>query len=148
MQLTFLTFGAMQCYFSLEEPEVGEGEKNWRQCERTLFSQTGLGEIVFAFLTIKFISAISPTHILERHIPSIKKMITLKLEKEEWALLFGLALVFGATLFLLGFYGAEGACERGTVERSMLIAVSTIGAGVLWLIALWKVIVIRQEVSR
>lgn len=56
-QLTFLLFSSVQCERS---------ENDWRQCNRTLYSQTGLGKIVSLYIMSKIIFSIFPEVDLER----------------------------------------------------------------------------------
>ena len=56
-QLAFLMFASIQC----------DGKAvDWRECSRTLTSQTGLGFMVMLFTIIKFASGVVPKRILNK----------------------------------------------------------------------------------
>ena len=71
-QLSFLMFGCIQC----------DGSKDdWQQCNRTLYSQTGLSFMVALYIMIRLSSGIVPRQILEIHNISIRDMVTMRISR-------------------------------------------------------------------
>ena len=77
-QLVFLAFSSIQC---LNEATV-EGH-DWRECKRSLYSQTGLGGLVVEFTILLLVSGIAPKKYIDRHIIKPKKIATMDLNLKE-----------------------------------------------------------------
>ncbi|GMH88692.1 hypothetical protein TrST_g13661 [Triparma strigata] len=92
-QLAFLIFRAIQCKGEVREMErcVAWDENHqeyeikcdWRQCNRTLFAQTGLGMMVTIYIGVKIISGLAPKRILDKHIVQTKKIVAMDLNLVE-----------------------------------------------------------------
>ena len=137
-QLTFLMFGSIQCYGNTDE---------WRDCNRTLYSQAGLSFMIGTYILIKLASGVVPKQILEKHVFSLKKVVAMRMNSEEAVQAFGLSIAGMGTIYLLGNYGANGNFEHDD-ELHSIVNVTIIGAGCLLLTAVWKFVVIRREMSR
>ena len=137
-QLAFLMFASIQCDGKTDD---------WRQCNRTLFSQAGLSGMVALFTTIKLASGVAPKRILDKHIISPKKVLAMDLNAEEAVQAFGLLIAARCALYPLGNYGAGG--DFGDdAEQNAAYIVPSIGGGSLLLTAVWKLVVIRGEMRR
>ena len=77
-QLIFLAFSSIQC---VNEANV-EG-RDWRECKRSLYSQTGLGSLVAEYTIIMLVSGVAPRKYIDRHIIKPKKIATMDLNLEE-----------------------------------------------------------------
>ncbi|GMI18140.1 hypothetical protein TrLO_g4609 [Triparma laevis f. longispina] len=125
-QLAFLNFASIQCDNSNSD--------DWRQCNRTLISQTGLSGMVFLYVIIKIASGVVPEHILERHVFSMKKVVAMSMNTEESVQAFGLAIAIGCALFSLGGHGAKGGFGYDA-EKYAAFTVPSVGGGFLFLTA-------------
>ncbi|GMI18350.1 hypothetical protein TrLO_g7895 [Triparma laevis f. longispina] len=139
ISLAFLMFASIQCENSNSD--------DWRQCNRTLISQTGLSFMIALYAIIKILSGVVPEHILEKHVFSMKKVVAMKMNAEESVQAFGLAIAICCALFSLGGYGANGNFGNDE-EKYTAYAVPSFGAGCLFLTAVWKMIAIRGELKR
>ncbi|GMI09881.1 hypothetical protein TrVE_jg13446 [Triparma verrucosa] len=137
-QLAFLMFASIQCDGNADD---------WRQCNRTLFSQTGLSGMVTLFTIIKLASGVVPKRILNKHVISPRKVLAMDLNVEEAVQAFGLSIAALCALYPLGNYGAEGSFRREAERYAALIVPST-GGFCLLLTAVWKAVVIRGEMRR
>ena len=77
-QLVFLAFSSIQC---VNESSV-EGDV-WRECTRSLYSQTGLGGLVGLYTVIEMLSGVAPRKYIDRHIIKPKKIATMDLNVKE-----------------------------------------------------------------
>lgn len=137
-QLLFLVSGTIQC----------EGKVNdLTQCNRTLYSQTGLGLLVVVYLGIKIFINFAPKYILDKHIISIKKIVPMNLNLREKVLVFGLSIAGASGMFLLGSYGAEGDFDDD-MERITFVIVTIVGVISVSITALWKAVVIWFEIKQ
>ena len=137
-QLAFLIFSSIQC----------EGNKsNYKDCNRTLYSQSGLGLLVATFTIIQLVGGIFPKHILEKHVVSIKKVVSMNMNAQEKFQAFGFLIVAACVMFLLSAYGSEGDFNN-EAEGHFMICMVLLGWGCLFLIAAWNFSVIRQELKR
>ena len=138
-QLAFLMFKSIQC----------DGNKDdWRDCNRTLYSQAGLGFMVTLFTIIKLASGVVPKRILDKHVISPKKVLAMDMNAEEVVQFLGLFTAAGCALWPLGNYGAEGNFGNnadGIAEKYAAFFVPSIGGFCLLLTAVWKMFVIRGE---
>ena len=73
-QLAFLMFSSVQC-----ENEARMNGRDWRDCKRSLFSQSGLGGMISLFTIIKLLSGIVPKKYIEKHIVTIEMFMSMKL---------------------------------------------------------------------
>lgn len=138
VQLSLLLFSAVQC-----EREVD----NWRQCHRTLYSQTSLGVMVVAFIGIKLVFGVVPQHILDRHVVSINQVVEFDLNMEELAQTGCLLIAAYCALYLIGSYGAEGKFSSD-FEQNGTLAAGILGNVALLFAATWKLVVIRVEMKQ
>ena len=84
IKLTFLVFTSIKCETELwEEEEQSDLEHPWRACNRTLYSQTGLGIMIIIYLTLTVLSGIASTSVLEDHTVTLKKAWTMKMDFAE-----------------------------------------------------------------
>ena len=77
-QLVFLAFSSVQC---LNEAAL-EGH-SWRECKRSLYSQTGFGGLIAEYTIIMLVSGVVPRKYIDRHIIKINKVATLDLNVKE-----------------------------------------------------------------
>ncbi|GMH95309.1 hypothetical protein TL16_g13124 [Triparma laevis f. inornata] len=138
-QLALLTFASIQC--------DGEAGGDWRECNRTLVSQVGLSGMVALYTTIKFVSGVVPERILEKHMISMKKFASMRMNAEDIFQGFGLLIAGVCAVYLLGNYGTEGDFYNAA-ERYYTLIVPGVGAGCLLLTAVWKAVDIRGEMRR
>ncbi|GMH82038.1 hypothetical protein TrST_g3249 [Triparma strigata] len=137
-QLGFLTFSAIQC-----EAE----ELNWSDCNRTLYSQTGLGFMVVIYTAAELISGIAPKRIVEKHVVPTKNILAMNLTLQETVQTFGLLAAASSAMFLLGSYGADGNV-KDAFEKNVLLSATGIGCSSLIVLASWKLLVIRKEIKQ
>ena len=97
-------FGSIQC------DRANDGD--WGQCERTLYSQTGLSFIVGAYTTIKILTGVVPKKILDKHTVSLKDVLGVTMDVEAVVQFLGLAGASVFALYLFGNYGAKGKIQR------------------------------------
>ncbi|GMI13078.1 hypothetical protein TrLO_g1890 [Triparma laevis f. longispina] len=135
-QLTFLIFTSIQC-----ERSVG-GE--WRQCKRTLVSQTGLGGIIGGFVAFRILSGLVPAAILRRRSVSPKKLLSMHLTSRDFLKMAALFIVALSALFLLSNYGSKGNF-KDTTESYATNGVMILGMGTLIVLGLWETHFIRLE---
>lgn len=90
--------------------------KIFNQHPRSLYAQTGLGAMVAIFVVIKLMSGIIPKHLIQKHIVSVEKIVTMNMTGPEKIEFLGLTIAGVCGLFLLGFYGAEGDFRDGPEE--------------------------------
>ena len=84
IKLTFLVFTSIKCETELwEEEEKSELEHPWRACNRTLYSQTGLGIMIIIYLTLTVLSGNASTFVLEDHTVTLKKAWTMDMDFAE-----------------------------------------------------------------
>jgi len=140
-QLSFLLFASIQCHITAS----AEGE-SWRTCRRTLYSQTGLGGMICFFILLKAVSGMAPRHLLEKHMVSLKRVVTMNLNVYEFTTFAGYCTVVCCGLFLLGNYGAEGDFHTKWEERFCFI-VMALGTTSLLVISVWKGILIRKDMK-
>ncbi|GMH63274.1 hypothetical protein TL16_g03669 [Triparma laevis f. inornata] len=136
-QLGFLTFSSIQC-----EAE----EDHWSDCNRTLYSQTGLGFMVVIYTAITLISGLAPKRILEKHVIPTKDILSMNLTVQQIVQTFGLLTAASSAMFLLGSYGADGNLKDST-EKNVILTVTGIGCTCLIVTAGWKLLVIRREIN-
>lgn len=150
-QLSFLIFSSIQCINKLEKEVL-----YWRQCNRTLYSQTGLGYMVVLYTTIQIISGLALLRILSKYMVSVKKVLSMELSVTEFISNFGIAISLGCAVYLLGSYGAEGDFNDNfdssilkalKGERKATIIVMTCGCICLVLTAIYKMIYISREMK-
>ncbi|GMI46432.1 hypothetical protein TrCOL_g1227 [Triparma columacea] len=137
-QITFLMLGAIQCNGNADD---------WRDCNRTLISQTGLGGMVTIYTIFKLVSGVVPKRILEKHTISMKKFLSMDLNAGEALQAVGLLVAALCALYPLGNYGAEGNF-RSDAEKNAAITVPGIGVVCLLLIMTWKAVVMWREMRR
>ncbi|GMI17772.1 hypothetical protein TrLO_g3271 [Triparma laevis f. longispina] len=139
-QLAFLAFPSIQC-----------GKRNadgdWRQCNRTLYSQAGLSTMVALYVVIKLlVRGFVPERILEKHTISHKKIVAMKMNVEEFVQALGFFVAIGCALRMLGNYGAEGDF-RNYSEQVVAFVVPCLGNTCVFLTAVWEWIAIRREIK-
>ena len=141
-QLGSLLFSSIQC-----EAEVEEWSHSWRDCTRTLFSQTGLGAMICLYLGPKILSRLVSKNILDKHLVSMRSIFAMDLKIEGFVECFGLAIAACCALYMLGSYGAKGDFHN-SFERGIMVATMSIGCVCLLVTATWKIVVIRGEIMR
>ena len=83
-QLVFLALSSVQC---LNEATVER--HSWRGCNRSLYSQTGLGSLVAEYTIIVLVSGVAPRKYIDRHIVKPNKIATMDLNLKEVSALIG-----------------------------------------------------------
>ncbi|GMH73979.1 hypothetical protein TL16_g06338 [Triparma laevis f. inornata] len=141
-QLIFLTFASIQC-----KANAAVANKDWRECNRTLASQTGLAALVTMFVVVKVLSGIVPKKILDKHIVSLKKVVTMDLNLNESVQCVGLSIAGFCALYLLGHYGAEGDFYN-EVEKWTIWSVIFSGCSCLLGTSVWKLFVMMSEMKQ
>mmetsp|Transcript_9626 Transcript_9626/g.17488 ORF Transcript_9626/g.17488 Transcript_9626/m.17488 type:complete len:986 (+) Transcript_9626:120-3077(+) len=134
-QLVFLMFGSIQCDGNADD---------WRNCNRTLLSQTGLSGMVMLYTVIMLISGVVPTRILDKHVISLKRVVAMNMNSGECVQAFGLAIATCCGLYLFGNYGADGDFRNYT-ESYIMWTVMSVGCFSLVFVAVWNTFLIRAE---
>ena len=96
---------------------------------------------------IKLATGVVPQSILEKHTLSMKKVVAMKMNAEEFVQAFGLLISIGCALYSLGNYGAGGNFEDDA-EKYAAFVVPGVGATCLLLTAVLKMVAIRGELKR
>ncbi|GMH88119.1 hypothetical protein TL16_g11064 [Triparma laevis f. inornata] len=156
-QLAFLIFSAIQCEGEVDK--LGKCRKwdenhkeyevpcDWRQCNRTLYAQTGLGMMVAVYVGVKIVSGLAPKRLLNKHTVQANKIVAMDLNWQEKIQVFGLSVTVGCGMFLLGFYGAKGSYYN-QFEKILLIVLGILGSSSLLITSFWTFIIIRGEMKR
>ncbi|GMH89030.1 hypothetical protein TrVE_jg13185 [Triparma verrucosa] len=128
IKLTFLVFTSIKCETELwEEEEKSDLEHPWRACNRTLYSQTGLGIMIIIYLTLTVLSGIASTSVLEDHTVNLKKAWTMDMDFAESVQCCGISLSTFLAIYLAGNYGAEGDF-RSELDRNLIYLAAWIGS--------------------
>ena len=130
-------FSSIQCEGTVD---------NWRLCNRTLYSQTGLGAMVWLYFLIKVVSSLAPNNLLEKHMVQAKKAITMKMKRGDYVQCGNLLISGSSVLFLLGSYGAKGNFNN-VGEKNLFVALGAVGFGCLLVTAIWMLVVIKGEME-
>lgn len=130
-------FGSIQC---------DSNAYDWTEYNGTLISQAGLSGMVSLYTIIKLASGVVPKRILEKHMISVKKILEMRVNAEEFVQSFGLTIAIVCALYLLGNYGADGDFYYD-VEKFAAYIVPSIGATCLIVTATWKMVVIRKDIK-
>ncbi|GMH61282.1 hypothetical protein TL16_g03221 [Triparma laevis f. inornata] len=120
-------FASIQCNGNADD---------WSKCNRTLYSQAGLGGMVTLLTIIKLTSGVVPKRILEKHIIPLKKVFAMDLSAAEFVQFFSIMVACACALWPWGNYGAEGDFGNdadGKAEKYAAFIVPSIGAGCLLL---------------
>ena len=141
-QLGFLLFSSVQC-----AAEVQALSQNWKKCNRTLYSQTGLGTLISLYLGVKILSRLAPKNILDKHHVSMRSVFAMDLKVQGFVECFGLAIAACCALYMLGNYGAKGDFGDQT-ELGVMIVTMTVGCVSLLVTAAWKIAAIRGEIMQ
>ena len=104
-QLVFLLFSSLQCDVSNTDFHWRE---EWKECRRTLYSQTGLGCLSALYYVLKVVSGVVPLRILDRHILKSADIVAMNLNSRQMIEFFGFCTCAGCGLFLISLYGADG----------------------------------------
>ncbi|GMH91759.1 hypothetical protein TL16_g12148, partial [Triparma laevis f. inornata] len=128
IKLTFLVFTSIKCETELwEEEEKSNLEHPWRDCNRTLYSQTGLGIMIIIYLTLSVLSGIASTSVLEDHTVTLKKAWTMDMDFAESVQCCGIFLSAFLAIYLAGNYGAEGDF-RSELDQNLIYLAAWIGS--------------------
>eukprot|EP00519_Triparma_laevis_P004294 CAMPEP_0182514400 /NCGR_PEP_ID=MMETSP1321-20130603/35669_1 /TAXON_ID=91990 /ORGANISM="Bolidomonas sp., Strain RCC1657" /LENGTH=1209 /DNA_ID=CAMNT_0024721593 /DNA_START=151 /DNA_END=3777 /DNA_ORIENTATION=+ len=128
IKLTFLVFTSIKCETELrEEEEKSDLEQPWRACNRTLYSQTGLGIMIIIYLTLTVLSGIASTSVREDHTVNLKKAWTMDMDFAESVQCCGISLSAFLAIYLAGNYGAEGDF-RSELDRNLIYLAAWIGS--------------------
>ena len=124
--------------------------------------------MVIVFLSVRVVGSIAPQRIIKMHTVTIKQIITTKLNVEEsvqvrvccfsrffWFWVFilhppqcaGMSIAALSAMYLLGTYGAEGKIYNN-FEKNIVLMAWSVGIGSLLIPALWKLVVIRNQMKR
>ena len=142
-QLAFLVFSSVQCESEINYAAGG----TFKNCNRTLYAQTGIGLGVVTILLIKIISSLAPKRLLDIHALSMKQVVGLRMNYGDTFQAFCLSVSVSCALYYLGNYGAEGDFNTYS-ERIFMFTLGAIGGGAICILALWKLIVIRVQINR
>ena len=140
-QLAFLAFSSIQC-----ESEAKLEYRDWSDCNRSLYSQAGLGGLVSLFTIITLVSGVAPKRYIEKHTIKTRDIVTMNLKIAELIQVLGLAIAGGCGLFLLGNYGVKGDFSSEFLE-DFFNFVMILGGASLFITAAWKGLVIRAEMQ-
>ena len=89
-QLAFLAFSSIQC-----ESEARIEGRSWEDCNRSLYSQAGLGGLVTLFTVITLVSGVAPKRYIEKHTIKIRDIVTMNLNVAEFVQVLGLTIAGG-----------------------------------------------------
>ena len=92
-------------------------------------------------------TGMAPKKYIDRHTVPMWKIVTMNLTLEEKVVVFGLTVAGGCGLFLLGNYGVEGDF-RNDAEEYFFVSIMATGTLSLLITAVWKGLVIRDEIKR
>ncbi|GMH69308.1 hypothetical protein TL16_g05125 [Triparma laevis f. inornata] len=145
-RLAFLLFASIQ-YDGKPKVDKDGNNGDWRLCNRTLISQTGLSGMISLYVIIKLLSGVVPEHILEKHVLSMKKVVAMKMNAEKSVQAFRLTIAICCALFSLGGYGANGNFGNNA-EKFTAYTIPLFGMSCLLLTVVWKMVAIRGEIKR
>ena len=111
-QLAFIAFSSIQC-----ASEAKLQGNDWKECKRSLLSQTGLGGLVGLYTVISLVSSIAPKRYIDRHTIKLERIAIMDLNVKETVEVLGLSITAGCGLFLLGNYGVEGTFADDSEEE-------------------------------
>ncbi|GMH66283.1 hypothetical protein TrLO_g3237 [Triparma laevis f. longispina] len=142
-QLAFVIFAAIQCENRVKMDAID----SWKRCNRTLYAQTGLGLMVVLYVGLNIVSRLATKDQLERHVPSMKKIVTMKLTAGDLVQFVSLFFTITCTMFLLGNYGAEGDFYNEFEKTSYFIVIA-LGLSSLAFTSIWKAVEICSEIDK